>query len=110
MVTTGGAMEILGTSKSTFQRWVRDGWIPAPHLLEDGKGGESYPIWAAEDLEWHARNVGRRRAPVGQTAEQYAVTLAAQKDPAELEREIEKLNAALEIAQASREGGKAPKS
>lgn len=71
-----GACRILGIQKMTLTRWMKPGsgtpetshgpddtYMLPPRRVDDGTGEENgWPIWAKEDVERFAQEIGRQRA------------------------------------------------
>lgn len=66
LVGSKEACEILGIQKMTLKRWLEPGSGPygpdrtymiPPHRISAG------PVWAKDDVETFAEEIGRRRAP-----------------------------------------------
>lgn len=81
IVGTKGACKILGVQKMTLNRWMkadsgqpwsthgpRRTFMIEPRRVDDGDGGEGWPVWAKADIERFAEEVGRQRAPADQAA------------------------------------------
>jgi predicted DNA-binding transcriptional regulator AlpA len=89
------ACEILGVTKATLYRWMKEGY-----MLEAAQAGRK-PIWVREDVERFTEQYGRVRSLAGEHP-RYIERYGGRKDPEMVSRQIEALRrqiAALESEQ-----------
>ncbi len=112
LVGIKGACALLGVHKTTLHLWIAAGsgdlgpdktyMIPPVRIGDGGDVDDGWPVWVREDVERFAVEIGRQRAPVGESKGSYALRRAAKRQPDAIRREIEELQAQLAAAESSK--------